>query len=809
MGDVYKAEDTRLGRHVALKFLSARVASPQQLKRFAEEARATAALNHPNVVGIHDIGEHDGTPFIVSEFIEGQTLRLRIARGPLPLAVVRQYVSQIADGLSAAHDARIVHRDLKPENVIIGVDGRVRIIDFGIAKSALTDPEDLDTAGIATPAGVIVGTPAYMSPDQVRGARVDRLTDIFSFGIIIHEMVCGAPPFGRDVSDGVLHAILSEDPPRWPASLDGATRALEPVVRRCLEKQPTDRFQSARDIKYAIEAVYASAAAIGLVDPVGAPADTPGAKRTTQPQLQRLTFGRGTIYSARFAPDGQTVVYSAAWNGEAIQLYVTRPEHPESRSFGPPDLRDAELLAISPRGDVLVSLQRTVIWLLRNGLLARMPFLGDAPRQLIAGVQDADWIAPSDGIAVVRRETDVSVLEFPLGVCAARAPLITSLRVSRDGSRVAFVRHQSKLDDAGDICVVEGGEVRTLAGDWSSALGLAWSPSDTEVWFTASSSRSERALHAVTLNGSVRTLASFPVQLTLLDVWRDGRVLLSTERLAPSIVAETARMTKPVSLSYLDYSVPRSLSADGATLLFDESGEGGGERYSVYVRSLKGGAPVRLGDGLGIALSENGQWALIGPRSRTPPLFLVPTGPGAPVPLKAGPIRQYISAQWIPGTDRLVVCGAADGARFRLYAQDIEGEPSPISEEGIVGPAAVSPDGREALGLDPARRVVRCATDGSGTHVIDGLGTGYIPIQWSQDGRSVYVKPRAGAGTLPIGIMRYDLDQGTMTLARKLTVTDPVGVRTIDSALMTRDGRTFVFDYVRRLSVLYLLTGVS
>jgi serine/threonine protein kinase len=254
MGHVYRARDERLNRPVALKVLSPAVApDADRLARFAQEARTTALLNHPNIVTVYDVGSHDGQPYVVSELLNGVTLRERLAGGALPAGVALGYGAEIARGLVAAHDIDVVHRDLKPENIFITRDERLKILDFGLAKcrmAALGLPED--DSSKSTQPGVILGTVGYMSPEQVRGTVADGRSDIFSFGVILHEMIAGVAPFHGDSAIETLHAILKDDAPPLPAGR-GASPEVEHVVRHCLEKEPNARFQSARDLAFVLE----------------------------------------------------------------------------------------------------------------------------------------------------------------------------------------------------------------------------------------------------------------------------------------------------------------------------------------------------------------------------------------------------------------------------------------------------------------------------------------------------------------------------------------------------------------------------
>jgi eukaryotic-like serine/threonine-protein kinase len=263
MGEVYRARDTRLGRDVAVKVLPSSFSDDEQrLHRFEQEACAAGALNHPNILAIHDVGKHDGSSYVVSELLEGETLRERMAGATLPQRKAIDYSLQIARGLAAAHEKGIVHRDLKPENIFITKDGRVKILDFGLAK--LTEPADgqaktdIPTRRIDTDPGMVMGTAGYMSPEQVRGRAVDHRADIFSFGAILYEMLTGKRAFHGESAAETMSAILREDPPDLSESNKNLSPALERVVRHCLEKSPEERFHSGRDLAFAIEALSGS-----------------------------------------------------------------------------------------------------------------------------------------------------------------------------------------------------------------------------------------------------------------------------------------------------------------------------------------------------------------------------------------------------------------------------------------------------------------------------------------------------------------------------------------------------------------------
>ena len=262
MGEVYRAKDTRLGREVALKILPDSFAGDgDRLRRFEQEARSVAALNHPNILAVFDIGtqnmgEH-AVPFLVSELLEGESLRAVLDRGALPQRKTIEYGVQVAHGLAAAHEKGIVHRDLKPENIFVTKDGRIKILDFGLAKWAqrFGDPDDVTLTSSQTAAGVVMGTASYMAPEQVRGEAADLRTDIFAFGAVLYEMLSGVRAFRRDTPAETMTAVLKDDPPEISDESHTVSPALERIVRRCLEKNPEQRFQSARDLSFALSAL--------------------------------------------------------------------------------------------------------------------------------------------------------------------------------------------------------------------------------------------------------------------------------------------------------------------------------------------------------------------------------------------------------------------------------------------------------------------------------------------------------------------------------------------------------------------------
>ncbi len=834
---MYRAKDPRLGRDVAVKVLPASLSQDaDRLRRFEQEARAAGALNHPNITAVYDIGSAEGAPYIVTELLEGETLRGRLGTGTLPPRKGIDYAVQIAKGLAAAHEKGIVHRDLKPENLFVTRDGQIKILDFGLAK--LRQPEEgaeksnLLTAAAGTEPGVVMGTMGYMSPEQVRGRSADQRSDIFSFGAILYEMLSGQRAFRGDTAADTMTAILTKEPPDLAQTNKEIHPGLDRLVRHCLEKNPEERFQSARDIAFDLEALS------GVSTPsaaTGAHAFPEKKRRLAQlaiaglfllasgvgigvyggksvwlrppPFYAQLTFRRGQIESARFAPDGQTILYTAAWDGKPLEVFVSRTESPESRLFG---MVGADLLSISSSGEMALSLGRRPIDAFnRTGTLARMGVAGGgAPREVLEDVQWADW-APDGSLAVVRQVGGRTRLEFPIGrVLYNSSGYITHPRVSRGGDLVAFIDHPVSGDDGGYVAVVDrSGKKRILSQTFSTAWGLAWSQDSRELWVSAAPFGYNRALFALTLSGHERLLARVPGMLTICDVSRDGRVLLTHDKRKNGIISLQAGETKERDLSWLDWSTPDDLSPDGKTMLFDESGEGGGPGYSVFIRKTDGSPAIRLGEGGALALSPDGKLALaiVHPTSDAQ-LVVYPTGAGEARPLS----REGLSVQsagFLPDGKWIIFAATESDRGVRLYVRDLAGgKPRAVSPEGYFGFFnAVSPDGKIIPASGPDQRLYLYPIEGGEPKPLPGLTVQDRPSGWSPDGR-LYLFRR---GELPARVYLMNVTSGQKELWREIAPSDSAGVSTISRLYVTPDGKGYVYSHVRTLSDLYLVQGLK
>jgi eukaryotic-like serine/threonine-protein kinase len=844
MGEVYCARDTKLNRDVAIKMLPADDgARPDAIARFEREAHAVAALSHPNILAIHDFGTEGGVSYAVMELLDGESLRQALADGPLPPRRAVDYAIQIARGLAAAHDKGIVHRDIKPENVFITADGRVKILDFGLARqdSPLIAGATLPpTLNHPTEPGAVLGTVGYMAPEQVRGAAVDSRADIFAFGALLFEMVTGRRAFQRETAAETMTAILREDPPE--DAMGGVPPAIERIVRRCLEKKPEARFRSAHDLAFALEAFSGttSASAPNLTTTGSAVAAT---RRTTSrlalavavaavafaaagglwygrrasmgpargtplepPRFRQLTFDDVVIDAARFAPDGRTVVYGARHDMGDASLLLTRLEFPGATPLPVPN---AVLFSVSPDAEMLAGVN-----LRRRGLdveatLARVPLLGGAPRPLLEHVTYADWSAADGSIAAVHVVGSEQRLEFPIGhVLVSSQGEITYPRISPAGDRVAFLAWPVKTDDRGTVVVVDRtGHQETISPTWEGVRGLAWTPRGDEVWYTAASAGTQYELWASAPGRKARRIFSAPAGLLLNDIAKDGRALVAQYERGIRVEGVFDGDAAPRDLSWLSSSFAWDISNDGRKVLLTHFGQGSSQNYDVYIRGAHDAQASRVGEGQGQQVSPDGKAVLAvihGPPSR---VVIYPIGTGEAKTVPTGNVL-VTNARWL-ADGHFMVIGTEPSRGVRAYVVDSDGAAAPraITPERVTFSAeqiALSHD-RRIVAFRPADGVMTLYhTDGSAATKANGFAADEMPIGWTGDDRSLLLL----TDDSPRQLVAVDTLSGRRTVLRTIAPSNRAFIGPT-SVFLTPDGRSYVANYQRRVMTLFLVDGLK
>jgi hypothetical protein len=808
MGEVYRARDTRLMREVAIKVLPAELAGdPERRARFEAEWRIIAALSHPNLLALHDVGSTDAFGYAVMELIEGQTLRERLAEGPLPAPRASTFAMQIAQGLAAAHDRGIVHRDLKPENVILTPDGRIKLLDFGLARR-----EELATAGSGSMAptmayqtepGAVLGTVAYMSPEQVRGQQADARSDLFALGIVLYEMLAGARPFTAESAAETMTAILREEPAELSRHGRDVPPALEHIVRRCLEKLPAARFRSAADLAYALEAVGAGSS--------GSHAPLAAGTAPTKPRFKRITFRNGMVAGARFVPDGTGVVFGAAWEGRPFEVFTALPGSPEARSLGLPP---ANLLSISASGEMALSLgYRHFFWNQAKGTLARNALGGGGVRPLQKDVVHADWSPDGKSLALIRYVDGTCRLEYPAGQTRCETPgWMNRPRVSRDGRMVAFSQHIFQGDTSGRIVLLDAaGSPRTLVDDMASVSGIAWSPSGDEVWYSGIDAAQQNGIWGVSLDGRVRDVFGSPARVSLHDVALDGRVLIGLGNLRLGMSVSRAPGEAEFELSWFDGTVATDITSDGRAVLFTEGHEAENPYYACYLRDIDGSPAVRLGEGTSTRLSADGQWALavtVVPRQE---LMAYPVGIGEPRAIPIAGIERIMWAGSHPDGKHIFVVGTNPDRANRLYLTPAGGgTPTLLWDEAIASSRIAGP----AISADGERVAVHRV---SGGHVLVHAATRVAePLTHLTDDDDVLLFDPAGDHVYVVNgdaagrrVERVSLATGERTPWRTLAPPDRTGVFYLGAPALSADGRTMAYSYYRHIADLYVVEGLG
>jgi serine/threonine protein kinase/dipeptidyl aminopeptidase/acylaminoacyl peptidase len=742
MGEVYRARDSRLGREVAIKVIAAgREVDPQRLRRFADEARAAGALNHPNVLAIFDTGLDADPPYVVFELLEGDTLRHRLQQGPLPARKAVEYAAQVCDGLAAAHEKGIVHRDLKPDNLFLTRDGRIKILDFGLAKlresPGTADASSVKTPTITTP-GMLVGTVAYMSPEQVRGETADARSDLFAVGATLHEMLTGRPAFLRSTSADTLSAILTQDPPELAPSPDNPVpAALGPILRRCLEKDAGQRFQSARDLGFALSVLSGSTTS----DVAGTRSARPRARRWLLPlivgavvvgtaaslvfrrssgpptePLRPIPFTafRGQEVAPSFSPDGSQIAF--AWTGEdearesLFHLYVeviggekplrltTHPGEWIAPAWSP----DGRRIAFARGGQNAPGIFLVPALGGQERKLLDMPseYFSFSLQAVLSWSPDGKRLAfaDGDGISVL----DVETLERRrLGGASPDCQRTWMPAFSPDGKSLAVACSLSLSRERLFVMPAIGGVGRPVLAAPYDLSGLAWTPDGRFVVFTA-----DGDLWRVRPEGgeAEKLLAGRDAQLPAVSL--EGHRLAYTQQVYNTNIwrLPLADPTRPAGPPERLVSSTRSqryptFSPDGSRLAFESTRSGA---FEIWTCAKDGSDCMQL------------------------------TSFGGPL---TG------SPQWSPNGGQIVFDSRATGDSSALYVVGPEGGPPRRLDTGMgeSSTPAWSRDGRfiyfsAPVGTTP--QVFRCRTEGGSATQITKRGGSYPHA--SPDGRRVY-----------------------------------------------------------------------
>jgi hypothetical protein len=843
MGVVYRADDSRLGRKVAIKILPQ--AHGDQFRRFEREARTIGGLNHPNLLTLFDVGEHNGMPFLVTEMLDGESLRTHLARGKMRVREAIQIAADVARGLAAAHDAGIVHRDVKPDNIFLTTTGRTKILDFGIAKlrrATMEMPVVDPAADTPTPTtrdtGVVIGTPGYMAPEQLDAGTVDERSDIFALGVVLYEMICGKRAFASDSPVEESYAILktTPDPPK------GATKSLARVVMRCLEKRKDARFQSAGDLAFALDELDAStdpisriskvafetdanaaitvrdrpptvapvpsrrgrwiaAAVLGLIACtlggvlIGRRVASPGLARLEWPSLveggvsyQRVTYHTQSLWSARLAPDGKNVLYSAPRGGheEIVRSAIGEPSIAATNVVG-------RLLDVSQRGELAVLTNEVP----GGGTLSRA-FEGAGLRPVADHVTAATFL-PDDTLAVVHGGL---VIESPNGTPIVKRATgrIDLLRASPSGDRLAFAEHPASGDLGGFVVVVDRtGKELVRSRKYDQLSGLAWSPDGADVWFT-----NQQAIYALGADAREHVVVRDSLRLVVLDA-KPGKILVAPSDLRLKMF--TGPTEGPYhEVGWFDSSDVESLSTDGATIAFVEaSGTGQNPDGSAPCFIRRGDQPATLiGHGFRCVLVPDGT-AVVAAEGPTK-LTRIPTSVGAPTPIPLGNIAQLdvsdrIAISW--NGRYVVVRGAAAGAENRLWRIDLEHPAAaPIAATFVAGSHPIASDGDTIALSRAAGGVALVSASGKPAHEIAGPA-GETPLGFTGDDRALFVMHVEGD---TIEVDRIDLATDARAKWTRIT---PEQAPVYYSVALDADGGVVTYSTNADASDLYVIENAA
>jgi serine/threonine protein kinase len=857
MGEVYRAKDTRLGRDVAIKVLPARFSSSPELReRFEREARAISSLNHERICTLHDVGHQDGVDFLVMEYLEGESLAEKLRKGALPLRETLKIGMEVCEALDAAHRAGIVHRDLKPANIMLTKSG-AKLMDFGLAKASAAGGSASGSAPLLSAAetisgpspmspltgvGQVIGTILYMSPEQIEGKEADARSDVFALGAVLYEMATGQRPFEGKSQISVASAILEKEPTPIRRLQPLTPAAFERVVSTCLQKNPEDRFQSARDIRLELKWIaenpvaetpspetkpseaspankslrilpWALAATLAIAFAAGAWVYHRNVGSAVIPTYKQLTFERGFVYAARFASDGRSVVYSASWDGQPLQIYSTDPGSPESRAL---NLLNSTLFAASAK-DLAISIGCRDRYIGDcQGTLALVPVSGGAPREIAEEVVAADWTSDGSEMAIVRHTEGKYRVEYPRRkVIYESSKPLGFVRIAPDGKSLAIAQSVGEWGDAGQVLVLDGnGKELTHSRIYVSLEGVAWPPSGEEVWLAGTTDTGwADAIYALRMNGEERIVLRLPGMLRLHDISRDGGVLFSKDLWRSEIMYRSASDKSERNLSWLDYAQLRDISDDGKIVSIADWGQAAGTSGLAFVRKTDGSPAVKLGAWDEPVLSPDGTRVLAveGITVGTGKPSVVPIGVGEIQKFEVGPIQNVQSMGWMPD-GKSFYYGADDGHGFRMYLQELAGGP-PRAVTPVITVKSyyfethlASPDGKLLFARDTTGKAKLYPVAGGAAQDVAGLMADDVWITWAKDGREAYVFHDEKTSAT---VYRVDVTSGKREVVGKLAPADAAGVTSIASVLYTPDAKAYAYSDTQELSELFVAGGLK
>ncbi len=819
MATVYLAEDLKHHRKVAIKVLRPELAAVIGAERFLREIQTIANLQHPHILGLIDSGEVQGTAYYVMPYVEGESLRDRLNRDKqLPIADAVRIASEVAGALDYAHRRGVIHRDIKPENVMLH-DGSALVADFGIALAV----SSAGGGSRMTETGMSLGTPHYMSPEQAMGEReITARSDVYALGAMTYEMLVGEPPFTGPTAQAIVAKVMTAEPAGLIGQRKSVPPAVEEAVLTALEKLPADRFATAAEFGSALSgpgpirprnrgptwladwrsrltlavAAVSLAASGWLLLRHRADAGDLGRISVTQ-----HSFRQEAIINARWAPDGQTIVYSASAQGSTPRLYVIRPDYLEPEALGPDS---ANLLAVSSTGELaLLTHARHDNHRVFTGTLARMPLGGGAPREIMENVHEADWSPDGAQLAIIRPSGEYVQLEYPAGTVLYRSlagGYLSDPRVSPQGDRVAFFTHTFAGDDRGWAMVVDrAGKARRMTPEFSGLEGLAWRPDGRSLLFSASGTGDALQVHEADLDGTARLVLPSPGSLTLHDVRTGGRWLVTRDDQNHGLVARSAGAEADRDLSWLDSSILPVVSADGHWVAFTDIA--GGAQYSVMLRKTDGSPAVRLGPGTATGISPDARWVL-GLIVSTPPQFwLYPAGAGDARRLTWAGLQSVASVAFVPDDGSLFVCGTPASGGARCYRSPLNASTlTPMTPDGI-GAGLPRPDGAAVLVRRDGQHALYPAGGGAPTPV-SGVGADSV-IRWSPDGAALWVQ--TGTPSRP-RVDRVDVTSGRRTPL--LTIDAPTTVFSSARLSLADDPRSYVYETRKWFSLLFTFSGM-